>query len=60
MKGYKFKVEFFVWGKENRNKAKEELEDYLLREGNEQGFNIKEPEFMEEVEDPIDKLRKLR
>lgn len=56
MKGYKFKVEFLVWGRANRDKAKEELQDYLLR--NEEGFNIKEPEFMEEVEYPTRKLRK--
>ena len=56
MKGYKFKVEFWVWGRTSREKAKKELEDYLLR--NEEGLNITEPRFMEEVEDPIDKLRK--
>lgn len=58
MKGYKFKVEFWVWGRPSQDKAKEELQDYLLRNGNEEGFNIKKPEFMEKVEDPIEKLRK--
>jgi len=58
MKGYKFKVEFWVWERPSRDKAREELEDCLLRNGNEEGFNITEPEFMEEVEDPIDNLKK--
>lgn len=58
MKGYEFKVEFVVWGKENWKKAKFGLEDFLLKACNEEGFNIKEPKFMGEVEDPAEKLRK--
>ena len=49
MKGYKFKVEFVVWGKDTQLEAKEELEDFLLESGTEEGFNIKAPKFIGEL-----------
>lgn len=58
MKGYKFKVEFVVWGREHVYKARQELENFLLESGQEEGFNIKKPIFMGIQEDPIEKLRK--
>ena len=60
MKGYKFKVEFVVWGKDTQLKAKEELENFLLESGTEEGFNIKAPKFIGEQEDPVEELRKER
>ena len=46
VKGYKFKVEFVIWGKDTQLKAKEKLENFLLESGTEEGFNIKAPKFV--------------
>ena len=58
MKGYKFTVEFVVWGKKNRDIAKDGLADFLLKAGDEEGFNVKLPEFVGEVKDPMEELKK--
>lgn len=57
MAGYKFKVEFVVW-RQYQTQAKKELFNFLLESGTEEGFNIKEPEFIGKEADPAEKLRK--
>lgn len=57
MKGYKFRVEFVVWRREDVYKARQDLENFLLESGTEEGFNTKTPIFMGEQEDPLQKLR---
>ncbi len=58
MKGYKFRVEFVVWGKDTQLEAKEALENFLLESGPEEGFNTKAPKSIGEEEDPLQKLRR--
>jgi len=54
MKGYKFKVEFVVWGRKDRNAAKDELVDFLLKVGDGERFNIRLPEFIGDVKDLLE------
>jgi len=57
VKGYKFKVEFVVWGTRNQEEAKNNLTSFLLASSEDNNFNIEEPEFIGEVDDPAEKLR---